>query len=323
MIYRSLPIESKQWTLTMDLKADLHSLMAVDMRKRGVAPSGQRDIGYQYFNLMKRLVSVRPRNIIKSKEFFCPPEYALALEDFEKAIKEGKNLNWYLSDSIRNPSAPDDLLNDWNIVHFHLSRRFRADGFVKRSNYQVFAWIADDCAYLIQIYSHRADNLYCRQEMIRIIENNWPQLLEPYKLKDVVRLSETFDDEAYSKIRKAHATSFVQTGENKVYGLIGGGYMSDGSSGEAMRNADFWYRHLKFCESRIKLCMPTIVQAVQSMRTEAVSEYEIKLACLPENSNEIKVMEIHNFVGIQMLLEEGRFRIYRIEDEVEWLVKSV
>lgn len=317
MIYKSLPIQSKQWILAMDLKADLDSLMAADMRKRGVLPSGPRNIGYQYFNLLKRLISVRPRNIIKSKEFSCPPEYALALRDFEKDIKDGKNLNRYLSDSIRNPSVSDDLLNDWNIVHFHLSRRFRTDGFVKRSNYQVFAWVTDDCAYLIQIYPHKADNLYCRQEMIRIIENNWPQLLESHKLKGVVSLSEIFSDEAYSQIRKAHVTSFVQTGENKVYGLIGGGYMSDGSSGEAMRNADFWYNHLKDCEIRIKASMPMIVQAIQSVREEAAAEYEIKLACLPESCEEIKMIEIQNFIGIQMLLGEGRFRIYRIEDEVE------
>ena len=64
-------------------------------------------------------------------------------------------------------------MNDWNIVHFHLSRRFRDDGFVKRSNYQIFAWITDDCIYMIQVYPHKADFLYCKKELLNIVERNF------------------------------------------------------------------------------------------------------------------------------------------------------
>ena len=46
------------------------------------------------------------------------------------------------------------LLNDWGIYHFHLTKRFRADGTAKRSKYQLFACCDDNTMYLVQIYPH-------------------------------------------------------------------------------------------------------------------------------------------------------------------------
>lgn len=173
----------------------------------GINPSNTRNILYEYFNMLKRIISIRPRRVVYSKEFQCPEEYKPALLEFEDNARKGKNLNKYQSDKITRPEESDDLLNDWNIVHFHLSRRFRDDGFVKRSNYQIFAWITDDCIYMIQVYPHKADFLYCKKELLNIVERNWPNLLEPYRLKDICSLNEQFDDEQYEQIREAHIST--------------------------------------------------------------------------------------------------------------------
>lgn len=67
------------------------------------------------------------------------------------------------------------------------------------------------------------------------MERNWPSLLESYRLKDITGLNEQFNDEQYVQIREAHISTLVQIENEKCYGLLGEGYMSDGLSGEAVK----------------------------------------------------------------------------------------
>ena len=78
---------------------------------------------------------------------------------------------------------------------------------------------------MIQVYPHKADFLYCKKELLNIVERNWPNLLEPYRLKDICSLNEQFDDEQYEQIREAHISTLIQTENDKCYGFLGGGYM--------------------------------------------------------------------------------------------------
>lgn len=43
----------------------------------------------------------------------------------------------------------------------------------------------------------------------------------------------------------------------------------------------------------------------------------IRLLLLPGSADEITVIEVNNYIGIQLLLKEGRLRVYKIEDEVK------
>ena len=137
MRYESQVPASEYWSLEIDLNRDLASLMYDSLKRRGISKAGQRDPVYEYFNYIKRTIRIRPRTILKSREFSVPPEYEKALQNFEDDVRAGRDLNRYLSDKILQPAASDALLYDWNIVHFHLTRRFRPDAFAKRSDYQI------------------------------------------------------------------------------------------------------------------------------------------------------------------------------------------
>ena len=89
-------------------------------------------------------------------------------------------------------------------------------------------------------------------ELIRIIDNNWPDLIEKHRLQGVTSLAEKLDDEKYAMLRKANMSAFVEVEENKVFGLIGGGYASDGSSVEAVRTSDHWYNYIRNIELYIR-----------------------------------------------------------------------
>lgn len=312
----------EQWSLEMDLTKDLEFFMKKEMQRVGINPSNTRSISYEYFHMMKRIISIRPRSVKYSKEFQCPKEYKSALSEFEDNARKGENLNKYQSDKITKPEESDDLLNDWNIVHFHLSRQFRDDGFVKRSNYQIFAWITDNCIYMIQVYSHKDDFLYCKQELLNIVERNWPNLLEPYRLKEIVSLNEQFNDEQYAQIREAHISTLVQTKSDKYYGLLGGGYMSDGSSGEAVRKELFWNKRLKICEDVIRRNMIPILQVIGEQCNYKGHTYNIKLFGIPASPDKINVIETKTQMRIELLLLESRLRIFKVEDEMKYIYEN-
>lgn len=138
----------------------MESFIQKQMRRMNIMPSGMRSVMYEYFNTQKRVLFKIPRKVVYSEEFQCPVEYQEALLQFEQSARIGKDLNIYLSSQIKRSEKADGLLNDWNIYHFHLTRRFREDGFAKRSDYQIFAWVTNECIYMIQIYSQR---LYVRR----------------------------------------------------------------------------------------------------------------------------------------------------------------
>ena len=318
MNYHSNALETVQWSLEIDLKKDLESFMEKQMRKMNIPPSGTRSIMYEYFNTQKKVIFETPRKVVYSREFQCPEEYQEALSQFEQSAREGKNLNIYLSDQIRKPEKSDDLLNDWNIYHFHLTKRFREDGFAKRSDYQIFAWVTADCIYMIQIYPHREEYLYCKQEMLKILEENWQELLEVHRFKGITSLTEQLNDAQYGKIREVHVTSGVQLGENKVYGLIGGGYMSDGSSGEAVRREQFWHNRLKLCEMVIRGNMPFISSVVCRQRGLDPPVYKFQLLWISNSADSLRLIEWNSHMGVEWFPKKGKLRIFTMEEELDF-----
>ena len=58
----------------------------------GINPSNTRNILYEYFNMLKRIISIRPRRVVYSNEFQCPEEYKPALLEFEDKRSKGEKL---------------------------------------------------------------------------------------------------------------------------------------------------------------------------------------------------------------------------------------
>ena len=54
---------------------------------------------------------------------------------------------------------------------------------------------------------------------------------------------------------------------------------------------------------------------IRDFRGDRGNDYKIRMKELPENIDDISVVELQNGVGIQMLLREGRFRVYPMEEE--------
>lgn len=217
-----------------------------------------------------------------------------------------------MSKRVTNPTFNDGMLNDWGIHHFHLSESFEKDTiFIKRSDWLLLAFVNAEAVYFLNVYPHKKPYLWSHIKLIEIIHNNWPEIIEKNKLHGVVGLAEKLDDEIYSKLREANITTFVELGENKVYGLIGGGYASDGSSTEAVRTSDHWYNYIIKVELYIRdeyLSFKRQMLPFDSCSME--KKLEIKLLTLTED--ELILLEKQRNVIIKVNYDTGNIRICRL-----------
>ena len=296
------------WEVDIDLVSDMQSMSYDRMVAAGYKNVDKDRAVYQYYNIKKRALNRTRRKVHKSKEFKCPQLYALALDEFISKAEKGESLIPFLSDKLMDASYSDGMLNDWGIYHFHLTRQFKPNGWAKRSDYEIFAYVTDTDIYLLQVYEHKDPLLYCRRELVGIIYDNWPELLEKFHLKEVSGLSEKYDDEQYMKLREANISTFVELGENKVFGMIGGGYMSDGSFGEALRAADFWHNRLKEIEELFVENIDMLCGLIGQVSVCESKEYIVKLLWI-ENEYEFTFCEMNHHVVIQLNLIERYWRV--------------
>ncbi|MBE7046289.1 MAG: hypothetical protein E7396_02620 [Ruminococcaceae bacterium] len=306
MKYKSSVICPTSWEIEMDLIQNMKDQLKERLTKAGIKTVSDNPL-YDFFNFKKRYIAPKPRIIKKSKEFICPTGYELALDEIEEKILNGSNLSPYLSKEIKDAGYNDDILNDWNIHHLHLSRRMGKDGFVQRSNYQLFIFITDDICHLIQIYPHNKPHLYSTQEMIKIIDKNWPDLLKRNLIKGDLTVS--VNDAEYDELRKAHITTFVQTEPNRIFGVIGGGYMSNGYSQSALSASDFWHNICRKIEKDIiNQSISWIIDAIYQVRDKCNCNLKIKLLFF-KTENDVVLFETTNNVIIEINYTEGYIRV--------------
>ncbi len=138
------------------------------------------------------------------------------------------------------------MLYDWNIYHFHLSDQLdneKKDGFMVRSQYLLIAYVTSEAVYFIDVVSHNemSQHLWTNYDYIQRIKDNWSDLLEKNLIKGV-SLSEKVDEATLYKLRKAHISTFTELEDGSLYGLLGGGYASDGSSTDSVLQLQYLYR---------------------------------------------------------------------------------
>lgn len=146
MIFNNSVLEINKYSIEIDLLSDLQNISKHRLYDVGfeVADKTEEDWIRLFFNVQKRLVTNTPRTILKSKEFVCPPQYSEALKEIEEKITYGQSLSMYMSKTILDLGYKDLLLFDWNIHHFHLSKRKNRDRFVKRSDFELFVFFTED-----------------------------------------------------------------------------------------------------------------------------------------------------------------------------------
>ena len=264
-----------RYDISIDLCEDYSRIVQLWMKRHGVVSDKTGwDLWYEFFNLQKKIIKSRKRKVNFSKEFFCPPEHQRGLDALLEKFRQGQNVTPHLSKAALMPSQFDGLLYDWGIYHFHLGTSLESkSGHIQRTGPILFAKVDDTDVYCINVYSHGKGNQpWAKQEMMKILHNNWPETIRRFKLPDGIKpYPDTLPlptDFEYAALRKEGISTPIFVCDGIAYFSPGGGYMSSGHSAEIVTHCDRVWNTLKKNEIYIKEHITSFVAMIETATGE-------------------------------------------------------
>lgn len=243
---------------SLDLNSDLKDLVKQRLSDFGHPPKPDEDLDailIRYLNLARRFPAVVRWILKQSREITnrsLGREIQEGLDQFIKRAQSGEDLRPYLSTHIADPDYSDLMFYDWGIFHFHLGVKLNHRGFFERTDELLFA-MTDPGAktmYLIDTHPHKGG--FANQDLLRILEDNWPEILDRHTLKGVLGLSYHASDDEIEKMRKAGVSVSVQTPGGRVLVPMGGG-ITTARTGVSNRIEANWAKGVvKELEKRIR-----------------------------------------------------------------------
>lgn len=268
-----------QYKIEMDLCEDYCEMVHSWMKENGVqSDKDGEDLWYDFFNLQKKSVSPQKRIVHYSKEFACPSEVELGLKLLVQKFENGDDVSLHLSKDATSPSEFDGLLYDWGIYHFHLGETIdHQTGRIERTGPVLFAKIDNENVYCINVYSHgkNVQQPWAKQDLLKIIHNNWPQTIARWKLPDGIELHPGCiappSDTQYASLRKNGISTAIFFDKGIAYISPGGGYMSTGHSQEIVLYCQRVHNTLKLNELYVRDNITSLVRQIEEITGKSVS----------------------------------------------------
>lgn len=200
-----------------------------------------------YIYLQKRMITPIKRNVILSNELIYKITHKEINNDLINVIniikmefENGIDVNPRLSKSLEQISFNDKLLNDWNIYHLHLSnhKNNKEYYFYDRTSQLLFIYLTNSTAYFLDICDEHKNNpvIFSQQKLLKIIDDNWHDLLSKYRLSEIVSVD--VKDDLNRAIARNKNTFYLETINGKVYLPPGGGLTSAGTSQRCLKITD-------------------------------------------------------------------------------------
>lgn len=263
----------------MELKADFFSdwisILKETLSSRwgyDVSSIPDSEIPLLYFNAEKKRPEKKIRKLVLADSFFCPQEVSVGWEKLRERIEAGKDLTLNLSKKIHKYDYKDSMLNDWGVHHFHLNEKMNGD-FSHGTRLLVFALLVDDSFYAIGIFDHDS---WADQDIVEIMHRNWPAVLEPYKIRNIVSTNQFTENERIT-LRASNANSLVTVSDGTVYAPIGGGVTGSGFGTEAAIKTISQKRILRNLEKDLACQLESLRDILEEQGYEGEPEIEATL----------------------------------------------
>jgi hypothetical protein len=265
------------------LKANFESDLIAHARRNLTARWGpkierikDRDILIYFFDSLRRQIATRPRDIKIADDFKCPSARENNWKTLQQKVRRGEDLNIHLSERHASLFHRDGLLNEWGAHHFHLGIKPqpKKPNYVKRSDPLVFALVTESTFYAINFYKH---DEFEKFSIIESLHRNWPDAISKYRLRGVH--GEELDEKQRKNIRKQSLQTAVTTSDGTVYGPIGGGVTSAGTSVQSVFNAAKWTDEIRRLQSALEgqlyMIMPALERGGYSGEQDVEAELRI------------------------------------------------
>jgi hypothetical protein len=223
----------------IDFLADLKDVIEQELSTLGFPPDPVTTANIdtllmRYVDVMRRVPAVIHWTVEISTELKhknLPDAIKLGLSQFINKAKLGKDLKPHLSKAIdEKPEFKDLMFYDWQISHFHLGTEPDPSNskFIQRTEELLFVLIDPNTStmYLIDILGHEFTN----QDLINIIEKNWPNVLGAHTIKGISEIDINPSDHDIKIFRNAGIIVPNKTSSDRVLIAIGGGYATNKTS---------------------------------------------------------------------------------------------
>ncbi|WP_437741862.1 hypothetical protein WMF39_40725 [Sorangium sp. So ce1504] len=191
------------------------------------------------FKVLGRTIPMRSRIVKRSRELNArdlTTDQVTALQTIEAESLGGLNLNHRLTRKFWNADFDDLLLNDWSIQHLHLGPPGGGPkGLSGGMKELLFVMVRPDELYFIDLLDHDA---FAEQQLVEIVHANWPELLNPYRIRATLHFGPQPTPEERKEARKAGLTMFLQMKDGTNYRAPGGGQATSRDSIRAVEQAD-------------------------------------------------------------------------------------
>ena len=232
----------------MNFLGDLREIVASEFANEGISYPERADVNclaQRYLEMQIRRVSQRPRRVHFSDEIH--DSLGRLVKGGVSALSPRKRESWgtvfylrclfeagecvlpFLSDKIKDSESTDGMLWDYGLHHFHLSRKPGRRGFVKRSDWLLYARVTDQDVYFVDVRAHRdPEHLeWVKQDLLSIIHSNWPDLMEPFRMRGVK--GDQITDPQKKELRRKNVNLIHEIGGDPILPL-GMGMAVDGHS---------------------------------------------------------------------------------------------
>ncbi len=219
----------------MNFDADLRDIIESYFASEGIRYESSDELSrlaVHYSEMRIRRIPAVPRTVHFSNEIHSSLGELARETDSAKAAKtseawgtvfylhqlfvEGESVIPHLSRRVENAATQDPLLWDWALHHLHLRRHPEDSGFVKRSDYLLFAIVTGTEAFFVDVRPHTDPEklLWYRQDLMRIVHSNWPELIKPNVLHGVT--GDELTDQQRKVLREKNTNSVMELGGKAV-----------------------------------------------------------------------------------------------------------
>ena len=277
----------------MDFLADMERLAGQELSKLGFTgkPGDNLDaVLVRYHNVKSRIPRRASWTVLRSTEVsrklsghgpaILTQNIEAGLRQFIEKAENGEDLKPHLSTKIADPDYQDLMFYDWRTYHFHLGTKPhpKRPGFVARTDELLFAMTDphEDKMYLIDIHPHKG--AFENQDLMRIVEADWPEILSAHELKGIsVEGSEPRSAEDLRKDREAGLTVFTATPGGDLLAPPGGGITTACTSAANQFAADRDKRYARMLQERVEQDRPSIEEQFKRDHNLAWDDLDIRL----------------------------------------------
>ncbi|MXZ60764.1 MAG: hypothetical protein F4228_01645 [Acidobacteria bacterium] len=287
----------------MDFTADLDRIVREQFDKNGISYDTSMqvsDLAASYLEMLNRRIDPRPRRVHFSEQMSeslgrlrreadtNPQKEASeawsAVFQIRYMMARGENVNAFLTkriDSATGIRSRDGMLWDFGMHHFHLGVRSDRSGLVERSPYLLFAVVAEEDAYFVDVGPHPTpENLgWVRQELLRIVRANWPEVIEPWTLHGTK--GDVLTDQERARLRDKNANVATDL-DGRSVAPLGGGVTAAGSSILCRRLADELMHEIDRHQTAFDTQSPDLRRALKNNGIAVDGKMEFDLVLLEQ-----------------------------------------